>query len=99
MRPMESISTDVWTPAFNMRDLNGYNSKPAGSDKESPPGSTEHVPAGSTPIRLFYRYVDFVNISLSICRATLSLDRLLMQHYTRLNTQNVKINVPIEWPE
>ena len=40
---MESISTDVWTPAFNMRDLSGHKSKPAGSDKDLPPGSTEHV--------------------------------------------------------
>ncbi len=56
---MESISTDVWTPDFNMRDLSGHKSKPAGSDKELPPGSTEHVPAGSTSFRPFYRYVDF----------------------------------------
>ena len=96
---MESISMDVWTPAFNMRDLSGHNSKYSGSDKELPMGSTEHVPTGSTSFWPFYLYVDFVNISLSICRATLSLDRLLMQHYTRLNTQNVKINVPIEWPD
>ena len=60
---MGSISTDVWTPAFNIRDLSGHKSKPAGSDKELPPGSTEHVPAGSTSFRPFHRYVDYVNIS------------------------------------
>ena len=56
---MESISTDVWTPDFNMRDLSSHKSKPDGSDKELPPVSTEHVPAGSTSFRPFYRYVDF----------------------------------------
>ena len=56
---MESISTDVWAPAFNMRALSGYKSKPTGSDKELPPGSTEHVPAGSTSFRPFDRYVYF----------------------------------------
>ena len=30
---MGSISTDVWTPAFSMRDLSGHKSKPAGSVK------------------------------------------------------------------
>ena len=68
---MESISTDVRTPAFNMRDLSGHKSKPAGSDKELPPGSTEHVPIDRTSFHPFYRYVDFINISLSIYRATL----------------------------